>query len=196
MIAFLKGILMARTANEIVVDVNNIGYLVYVSLKTSKKLGDINSKVDLLTKMIVKENDISLYGFINQEEKNAFELLTTIQGVGTKSALNILSILDPNELLVAIKQNNLKAFQEVDGVGPKLATRIIAELATKASKMSIIENQKTNISNENINQLKATLKSLGFDKNEIETKLEKLNKEDKDLSINMLLAKALKATFN
>jgi Holliday junction DNA helicase RuvA len=196
MIAFLKGILMARTANEIVVDVNNIGYLVYVSLKTSKKLGDINSKVDLFTKMIVKENDISLYGFINQEEKNAFELLTTIQGVGTKSALNILSILDPNELLVAIKQNNLKAFQEVDGVGPKLATRIIAELATKASKMSIIENQKTNISNENINQLKATLKSLGFDKNEIETKLEKLNKEDKDLSINMLLAKALKATFN
>ena len=135
MISQLRGTLLEREDNTIILDVGGVGYAVTVSGKTQTQLGLADPSVTLLTEMIVREDSMTLFGFLEPAEREAFRLLTTVQGVGAKAALAILSVLSPAELSSAIFAGNKAMVARADGVGPKLAQRVVNELSEKIGKL-------------------------------------------------------------
>lgn len=134
MIAKLTGKIEALEADRCVVDVNGVGYLVQASTRTLSALpaGQVAS---LLIEMHVREDAIVLYGFFDSAEREWFRLLTTVQGVGAKVALNILSALSPRDLIGAIQSGDRGSLTRAPGVGAKLAVRLLTELREKAGGM-------------------------------------------------------------
>ena len=130
-IASLKGVLDTINEDSAVVDVSGIGYLVYCSKRTLSKLPQTNEMVTFLVETHVREDHIHLYGFSNPGERDWFRLLTTVQGVGAKVALEILSALEPKELEQALLNQDKILVSKANGVGPKLAGRIVLELKDK-----------------------------------------------------------------
>ena len=135
MISQLRGTLLERADNTIILDVGGVGYAVTVSGKTQTQLGLADPSVTLLTEMIVREDSMTLFGFLEPAEREAFRLLTTVQGVGAKAALAILSVLSPAELSSAIFAGDKAMVARADGVGPKLAQRVVNELSEKIGKL-------------------------------------------------------------
>ena len=135
MISQLRGTLLEREDNTIILDVGGVGYAVTVSGKTQTQLGLADPSVTLLTEMIVREDSMTLFGFLEPAEREAFRLLTTVQGVGAKAALAILSVLSPAELSSAIFAGDKAMVARADGVGPKLAQRVVNELSEKIGKL-------------------------------------------------------------
>jgi Holliday junction DNA helicase RuvA len=131
MIARLTGTLAEIAADHVVIDVGGVGYLVLASGRTLDALGDAGSDVLLLTELQVREDGWTLFGFGNAGEREAFRQLTSVQGVGGRVALAILSVLDPAELAAAISRGDKAMVARANGVGPKLAMRIVNELAGK-----------------------------------------------------------------
>ena len=130
MIAKLRGIVDGHGEDYAIVDVNGVGYLVYASAKTLGKL--INgAEVSLLIETVVREDSITLFGFADAWEKEWFNTLTKVQGVGAKVCLAILSVLSPLQLAQAISAQDKNSFTRANGVGPKLAARIVTELKDK-----------------------------------------------------------------
>lgn len=132
MIAKLRGLLDSFSADQAVIDVGGVGYLVFASTRTLSQLGAIGGEVVLHTEMQVSEDDIRLIGFASAEERDWFRLLTSVQGVGARVALAILSALTGNELHRAIAGGDKAMVARAQGVGPKLAQRIVNELKDKA----------------------------------------------------------------
>lgn len=132
MIAKLRGLLDSFSADHAVVDVQGVGYLVFASTRTLSQLGAIGSEVVLHTQMQVSEDDIRLIGFATAEERDWFRLLTSVQGVGARVALAILSALSVDEVHRAIASGDHAMVSRAQGVGPKLAQRIVNELKDKA----------------------------------------------------------------
>jgi Holliday junction DNA helicase RuvA len=132
MIAKLKGKLDSFTAEHAVIDVNGVGYLVGASTRTLSGLGAIGAEVILHTEMLVAEDFIRLVGFASAEERDWFRLLTSVQGVGARVALGILSALTGDELHRAIMSGDKAMVARAQGVGPKLAQRIVNELKDRA----------------------------------------------------------------
>lgn len=132
MIAHLNGHLAATGIDHAVIDVNGVGYLVGASARTLAALGAIGEFVTVHTEMLVSEDSIRLMGFASAEERDWFRLLTGVQGVGAKVALAILSILSPAEVQTAIARADATMVARANGVGPKLAQRIVNELKDKA----------------------------------------------------------------
>ena len=128
MIARLSGILAETTADSAVIDVGGVGYLVHLSSKTLDALGPIGGEVLILTELQVREDAWTLFGFGSAAERDAFRALTSIQGVGGRLALAILSVLSPDELARAVSQEDKAMIGRANGVGPKLAARIANEL--------------------------------------------------------------------
>ncbi len=132
MIAKLRGLLDSFSADHAVVDVQGVGYLVFASTRTLSQLGAIGNEVVLHTQMQVSEDDIRLIGFASAEERDWFRLLTSVQGVGARVALAILSALSVDEVHRAIASGDHAMVSRAQGVGPKLAQRIVNELKDKA----------------------------------------------------------------
>lgn len=132
MIARLRGLLDSFGADHAVIDVNGVGYLVAASARTLSGLGVIGEEVVLHTEMLVAEDSIRLVGFGTAEERDWFRLLTSVQGVGARVALGILSALTGDELHRAIASGDNAMVARAQGVGPKLAQRIVNELKDKA----------------------------------------------------------------
>ncbi|WP_313535931.1 Holliday junction branch migration protein RuvA [Sphingomonas sp.] len=137
MIAHLRGALAASGADHAVIDVNGVGYLVGASAKTLDKLGAVGEQVTIHTEMLVSEDSIRLMGFATADERDWFKLLTSVQGVGAKVALAILSILAPEELRTAVARADSATIARSNGVGPKLAQRIVNELKDKAGGLAL-----------------------------------------------------------
>jgi Holliday junction DNA helicase RuvA len=131
MIARLKGVLEGTTADACIIDVNGVGYLVSASVRTLERLGPGGSAVILHIETQVREDAIQLFGFLTEAERDSFRLLTTVQGVGGRVALAILSVLGPDELAHAIAAADTASISRANGVGPKLAARIANELKGK-----------------------------------------------------------------
>jgi Holliday junction DNA helicase RuvA len=131
MIARLTGILAETTSDNAVIDVGGVGYLVQLSGKTLSALGPIGGDVLVLTELQVREDAWTLFGFGSAAERDAFRALTSIQGVGGRLALAILSVLAPDELARAVAQEDKAMIGRANGVGPKLAARIANELQGK-----------------------------------------------------------------
>ena len=137
MIARLKGLLDATAADSCVVDVNGVGYLVSASAKTLGALGGVGSAVVLHVETQVREDAIQLFGFLGEAERDSFRLLTTVQGVGGRVALAILSVLGPDELAHSIAAADTASIARANGVGPKLAARIANELKGKFGAVAL-----------------------------------------------------------
>ena len=131
MIARLSGILAETSADTAIVDVGGVGYLVHVSGRTLDVLGPVGGEVLILTELQVREDAWTLFGFGSALERDTFRVLTSVQGVGGKLALAILSVLSPDELSRAVSQGDKAMIGRANGVGPKLAARIANELQGK-----------------------------------------------------------------
>lgn len=132
MIARLTGLLAEVGPDFGVIDVNGVGYLVQLSGRTLQALGGVGAQVKILTDMQVREDAITLFGFGSTAERDWFRLLTTVQGVGGRVALAILSVLAPDEVSRAVSSGDKAMVARANGVGPKLALRIVTELKDKA----------------------------------------------------------------
>jgi Holliday junction DNA helicase RuvA len=137
MIAQLTGRVVLLEQDRCVVDVNGVGYLVHASTRTLAALPQPPSVAQVLCEMQVREDAITLYGFAESAEREWFRLLTTVQGVGARVALNILSALSPRELIAAIQTADRGALTRAAGVGAKLAVRLLTELREKAGGMPV-----------------------------------------------------------
>ncbi len=137
MIAHLKGTLTVSGLDHAVIDVNGVGYLVGASSKTLQALGPVGGSVTIHTEMLVAEDFIRLVGFASADEREWFGLLTGVQGVGARVALGILSTLSPEEVRTAIARGDKASVARANGVGPKLAQRIVMELKDKVGGIAI-----------------------------------------------------------
>jgi len=137
MIARLRGALAESAADHCVLDVGGVGYLVWCSARTLNAIGEVGGDVLLFTELQVREDAMTLYGFGSAGERDAFRLLTSVQGVGGRVALAILSALDEGELSRAIASGDKAMVARANGVGPKLAMRIVNELKDKMGGLGI-----------------------------------------------------------
>lgn len=137
MIAHLTGTLSAAAADHAVIDVGGVGYLVGASARTLDSLGAVGTAVTIHTEMLVAEDFIRLVGFASAAERDWFRLLTGVQGVGAKVALAILSVLAPDDLSRAIAGQDKAMVGRANGVGPKLAERIVRELKDRVGAVAI-----------------------------------------------------------
>ena len=135
MIAQLKGILLESSFTEAVVDVGGVGYRVLIPMSTFDKLPRVGEPVTLLTRMDVREDAILLFGFATRQERSMFELLITVNGIGAKTALNILSSMNIPSFCSAVASGDLKMLKKINGVGPKSAERILVELRDKVQNI-------------------------------------------------------------
>lgn len=137
MIAKLSGVIDFIGTDHLILDVNGVGYLVFASAKTLSRIGSKGSKASMLIETHVREEHIKLYGFADADEKDWFTLLCTVQGVGTRVCMSILSVASPQDLLLGITAQDKALLTAAEGVGPKLALRILTELKDKAGKMTL-----------------------------------------------------------
>ena len=131
MIARLSGILAETTADSAVIDVGGVGYLVHLSGRTLGAIGPVGGEIVILTELQVREDAWTLFGFGSALERDSFRALTSVQGVGGRLALAILSVLSPDELSLAVANGDKAMIGRANGVGPKLAARIANELQGK-----------------------------------------------------------------
>lgn len=169
MITQLTGKLKSKKPTEIILDVNGVGYLIYIPFSTFEKLPIQDSEITILTQMIVREDAIILYGFLNEEEREMFKQLISISGIGPKIAQTILSGISSNDLQNYILNGNVSALVTIPGIGRKTAERIIIELKDKTKKTEFIKSDSKSfeLQNEALN----ALQKLGFSRNQIEKAL-------------------------
>ena len=196
MIAKLTGVVDSIGQDWVVIDVQGVGYLASCSRRTLSGLA-LGGPVRLLTEMRARDELPFLYGFIDALERDWFRLLTTVQGVGAKVALSILSVLTPDRLMLAIAAQDRAALAQADGVGPKLATRLLSELKDKAPVSgagpgvmfdipSAVATEAGGLTNDAV----SALVNLGYGRSEALVVISKLKREDDTLGD--LIRRALK----
>lgn len=181
MIAYLKGKLVIKSVDYIVIDVQGIGYKVYMSKTAIDKLEE-EKEIKVYTYLKVREDDISLFGFNSLEELHMFELLISVGGIGAKSAIAILSNITPSKFALAVITSDVNTLKKLQGIGPKTAQRIILELKDKIKTEEAIENQENTIKQEeqiqeDMEELIQALQVLGYRRYEINNILPKINEE-------------------
>lgn len=197
MIAKLFGRVDSVDAETVILNVNGVGYLVFASSRTLSKLSDIGSEVVMLIETVVKEDSITLYGFFDEDEKRYFRLLTTVQGVGAKVALALLSVFSPDKLGAAIAAADAKFITKANGVGAKLAARIVNELKDKiaipvitCSGNVVVETKIRD--NSAISDAVSALCNLGYQKMEANAVVFKIASENVNDDTAALIKKALR----
>ncbi len=141
MIAYIRGTLADIEGASVIIEAGGIGYLINSSMNTVDLLPEIGSFVQLFTKLIPKEDSVTLYGFGDKEELRMFELLLTVSGIGPKGAQAILSSMSPDDIRFAVASGDSKAFSKVPGVGKKTAERVIVDLKDKVDVVESYENK-------------------------------------------------------
>ena len=193
MISYVRGVLDYKEPNLVIVDINGIGYEVFVPLSTYQKLPAVGGQVKLHTYHHVREDAMQLYGFASSEEKEVFELVLSISGVGTKVALSILSFISVNEFRRAIAQGDMKTLTKIPGIGKKSAERMVLELKDKIGDIHIDERMLRLLEAESTNDAVSALLTLGASQSAAEYavyRAERLLGED--AKIEELIAQALK----
>lgn len=196
MISYIIGEIKYIGEDNFVIENNNIGYFINSSFNTIKTL-EINNEFKIFTKMNVREDDISLFGFSSKDELEVFELLTSVSTIGPKNAIAILSTLNVDKIKLAIVNNDIDTLTKAKGIGKKTASRIILELVDKVKKMAI--NDDISISNPDIDNISSNgeievareaLLNLGYQRNSIDNVLSSL--KDSDLSLEEIIKESLK----
>lgn len=188
MIGYLKGKIISSKPTQIILDVNGVGYKIGISINTFEKIVD-QEQVSLFVHTHVKEDSISLYGFFSESEKEMFELLISISGIGPKIALGLLSGISVDDLKEAIEEGNVSRIIAVPGIGRKTAERLVLELRSKVEDLSISELTKTqpSIKSEAI----SALTTLGYNVKVAEKVVRDLIAENSNFALEDLIKKAL-----
>ena len=192
MIAKLRGIIDQIGEDYVIIDVSGVGYLVFCPSKVLNKLSPKGQLDEILIETIVREDQITLYGFNEEKEKYWFGLLLKVQGVGAKTALKGLSIMTPEELEMAILSDDKISLTRIPGIGNKGALRICSELKDKTLNISILDNKNSRENNNNIQDLISGLIGLGYGHHEAYEVISKLSNEDKSKKVEDMLQIALK----
>lgn len=199
MIGSLSGLVDGIFDGYIILDVGGVGYRVFCSSKTVAKLSGVGQAAKLLIETQVREDHIHLFGFADSMEKQAFELITTVQGVGAKVALAILSALSASDLQMAIMTGDAKAITRANGVGPKLASRIVAELKGKTGTlgtnetMVVLQNTGGNsATNGAMDEAISALVNLGYGKSEAGMTVASIMRQNPDIKTAELIRLSLK----
>ena len=176
MIAFLHGIVRAKTLQKAYLDVHGIGFEVTMSTTSINSLPDIGLEATIYTYMAVREDDVSLFGFSSTEEKELFEKLITVSGIGPKVAIAALSYYAPADLIAAIQAQDVARVSKIPGVGKKTASRIILELKgsfdmVPAGQMALGDAQDAAAVSPASDGVKEALLSMGFTQTEIDLAL-------------------------
>ncbi len=219
MIASLSGILTLVGKSEIILEVNGVGYLLNVSSKLITSLHEIGSELTLFTDLQIRDDKIVIYGFASLKDQNIFKLLQTVQGVGPRAALSILSTLNVDEIILAISSGDKVMISRAEGVGPKVAGRITSELVEKVSSLNnslfnnsisknipvtlqekLNNNKKSNSSDFSVEveDIISALVNLGYSRSEVFSvvmKIKKdfsLNTKNKNFTVSQIVPIALK----
>jgi Holliday junction DNA helicase RuvA len=150
MIGKLSGIIDSFGSDHLILDVSGVGYLVFASARTLARIGQVGDVASILIITHVREDAITLFGFADEQEKNWFKLLTSVQGVGVKAGLSILAACPAEQLAYVIASQDKAALTRADGIGPKIATRILMELKDKAGKIDLANSISTTSANNSV----------------------------------------------
>lgn len=198
MLAYIRGTLEYSTEDSVVVENNGIGYQIKTTASVLNKLPKLHSEITLFTYMYIREDEVSLYGFLSRDELMVFGLLIGISGVGPKAATSILSALSVDELRMAVLSGDVKAISKANGVGAKGAQRIIIELKDKLKLEDILHGEEEDaVTGEHVtgNDVKSeaalALTSLGYSNMEALRAINKV-KGSEDMDAETLLKAALK----
>ena len=197
MYAYIKGSLEIKSLGYVVVETTNgVGYKIFMSESAIDRLGELGETVKIYTYLKVKEDEMSLYGFLTNEELHMFELLISVSGIGAKSAISILSNITPSSFALAVITDDVATIKSLPGIGVKTAQRLILELKdkVKASEDANTEDLEKMLSKkennmETVSEEVAALQVLGYSRKEIEKALEKFDKDG--LSVEDIIKKAL-----
>ncbi|MDE6023865.1 MAG: Holliday junction branch migration protein RuvA [Lachnospiraceae bacterium] len=196
MIAYIKGIVETIDCEEVVLDKDGIGFRIFTSQNVTNKLR-IHDSVTLFTYMNVREDDISLYGFLTKEEQSVFKLLIGISGIGPKGALSVLSTLTVDELRIAVLSEDYKAIAKANGIGAKTAQRVVIDLKDKFKLEDVLDtaDDTANVNelkeNDNVSEAALALTGLGYSNLEALRAIKKV-KGYENMSVEELLKNSLK----
>jgi holliday junction DNA helicase RuvA len=198
MIAYLSGKLLEKDANLVIIDVGGVGYEVSIPLSTFYELGELGSDVTLRVQTIVREDAFQLFGFKTLREKELFLLLISVSGIGPKSAITALSGMSADEIISAIRTNNLVRLNAIPGVGKKTAERIVIELRDKITKLSVIAGEEMKSEGVPMSSGDAimddaisALTNLGYNNAAAEKALNQAMQEGTEMSVQKLLRRSL-----
>jgi len=189
MIYSLRGKLLQKNETYIVIECANVGYQVFVSNQVLVNIGNIEKEVFIFTYQWIREDQNILYGFLAEEEKTAFELLTSVSGVGAKVAIKFLSVFSGQSLGLSIANKDVASLTQVSGVGKKLAEKVILELKDKLGDLSQlgVESGSNKLSTVSVSndqsEVISALKTLGYSDSEVRTAIQKSNTAISGLSI-------------
>lgn len=190
MIGYLRGKIISKKPTKLIVDVNGIGYLVNISISTFEKIAE-KEDVALYTYLSVRESAMDLYGFYSLAEKEMFELLISVSGIGPKSAQSILSGIQIEDLKEALRTGNISRLVSIPGIGRKTAERLMVELRDKADSVSdSSEDLKTGASTIRYDAI-AALVNLGYNQKVAERAVRAITDRNPDISIEDLIKETL-----
>ncbi len=195
MIYSLNGKLKKATPNFIVIECSGVGYGCFISLYTRSNLPSVGEEAEVLTTMLVRQEGVELFAFYDAEEQECFRLLTGVSGVGPKSALSILSLLEPSKLSLAIAAGDHKMLTKAQGIGAKTAQRIVLELKDKmgagmVSSVDVSSSVSVSKPSGNVSEAMAALVALGYTPSEAALAVTSF---DDSVSVNDIVKGALKA---
>lgn len=195
MFAYIKGKVVVKTNTYIIIENNGIGYKIFMSQKTIEKIDENLQEVKIHTYYYVREDNISLYGFLSNDELRMFELLLSVSGIGAKSAITMLSEISTSDFAMAVITDDTSKLVKIPGIGAKTAARIILELKDKLKNEDAIVSNNKNVETKIIDEeivLEAVtaLQVLGYSKKEIEKVLENIDLDG--LSTENIIKESLK----
>lgn len=196
MFSYIKGEVKIKANNFIAIDVNNIGFKIFMTEKEIQQI-EIGDIVKVYTYMRVKEDDISLFGFLSNDELTMFELLISVGGIGAKSATQILSNIEPTDFALSVITEDVSKLKKLPGIGAKTAQRIILELKDKIKTNEAIINEESEtrvVSSQNVQDAIDALQVLGYNRKSIQKAFEKIVSNDK--SVEELIKEGLKELAN
>ena len=173
MIGSLRGKLIEKRPNQILVDINGVGYQVQIPLSTFASLGALHTETSLLIHTHVREDQLTLYGFVTARERQCFELLISASGVGPSLALKILSGMSIEDLVPAIRKGDLAQLVKIPGVGRKTAERIVVELRDKLVVIDVPDAGRRSTRSQLEEDVASALSNLGYDTKSVERAIEK-----------------------
>ena len=198
MIGFLSGKILEKDANTVIVDVGGVGYEVTIPLSTFYELGDVGSDIKLRIFTHVREDALQLFGFKTARERDIYLKLISVQGIGAKSGITMLSGMSADEIVTAIRTNNLARLTSIPGVGKKTAERIVVELRDKITELSVgaaAGSASTSgtqaVTESSFDDALSALVNLGYQRNAAEKALQETAKDGTELTVQKLLRGAL-----
>ena len=196
MIAYLEGKLAEKKPTTAIVDVKGVGYSVNIPLSSFEKLPEAGAPVKLFTCTYVREESFQLFGFATGPEKELFELLITVNGIGPKSALGILSSVSVGDFQSYILEENMDMLTRISGVGNKTAQRLIVELKEKIAKSFVLQDKEKPSPDQKSEEAVLAMVSLGYSRYEARKIIDQVLEKDKKMGLEELLKRALNFTPN